>query len=70
LARNDSETHEQQGVADFRRSDNLTRVSLWSFLTIGHINSDALTFRQAHHPRTLQRRGMHKKYLCQRDPGR
>ncbi len=46
--------------SDFRRSDQPQTDSLRSLLTIGHINGDALTFRQAHDPGALQRRGMHE----------
>jgi hypothetical protein len=33
---------------------------LGSFLTIGHIDGDALAFRQAHNAGTLQCRGVHE----------
>src|SRR5579863_10045003 len=45
-------------------SDQPQAHRLGPLLTVGHVDGDALTFRQVHDPRTIQRRGVHEDILA------
>src|ERR1700738_928834 len=45
-------------------SDQPQAHRLGPLLTVGHVDGDALSFRQAHDPGTVQRRGVHEDILA------
>jgi hypothetical protein len=48
----------------FECSDQPQAHRLGPLLTVGHVDGDALSFRQAHDPGTVQRRGVHEDVLA------